>query len=486
MSTLRIPLRPGLVLFGVLGCAACGSVGEDSAQPINNAGDTGADTAVESGRDSDTGGESHSGETGDTGETADTAARACGTPASPMPLPWGDLVNLPDGTLLTEDVDGGGAPDLLHQLYGDRFGIALLRGETLRAGDTTDTSWFLTITAVDDLSNVIVGTSGDIDGSGERMVLVGEGAQQSGASQLVAWSPLEPAAPQAIYGFPDHRGGGTVWPAATPTGDLDGDGLSDLLITAYSSDVGYSRAFIFPASTLATGGVSSASGAWTTVIADGRAVYAPLPAPDLDGDGALDALIASDTPDGRTAHLLLPGDLGAGVVAVDNLDPMIALGPITQKGLFLDLAGDGAPWLFVTSVEGQGSGDAEVYGFDADSVAVAAQHRSPLDVAAAQVRIDGDHGDYLGGRLAPYSDAACETGLALSAHFRDEVRLIDAASLRAGGVVDSLSASRLSGEEWYGIVLQGGQDLDGDSTLDLAMSGLHDTDLDVFLSAGWP
>lgn len=338
-------------------------------------------------------------------------------------------------------------------------------------GDVTPSAW-IPATAGTAQAGLAVGVAGDLDGDGLHDVLLGEAFADDGEGRLVAWSPMRPEAPLAAVTLPASDAG-LVLPSETPGPDLDGDGREEIVVALTTSLP--SRLYVF-AGTLA--GEAGVDDAFLSVDDPSGHGYRPVSAGDLDGDGVGDLLFVAPAG-GRGGVRLLPGALagGGGVLDVDDIAPLF------DRGFFppvlFDIDDDGLPEMFAPE---QGHEGYRVYGFAGAAVASAARSEATLAARDALVRLDGGASDYFGRQLAPVTDLDCAPGLAVSAQLAERVSLFSNAQLRDGGAVPATDARSLAGPGgWFGYVLAGGRDLDVDGSLDL-VAGNAGGDLALYLS----
>jgi hypothetical protein len=259
------------------------------------------------------------------------------------------------------DVDGDGLDDLLigaphnGDAGADAGKVYLVLGSALAASATASldlslASYTLTGEAPADWAGVSVSGAGDVDGDGLADMLIGafesdSGGTDSGSGYLVLAATLEASASAALdLGDADLRlVGEAAFDAAggcvAHAGDVDGDGLADLLIGAVGQDTGglqAGRSYLILGSTAASalGGdldLSAADFAFTGEAAGDRSGTSAAGAGDLDGDGLSDLIIGSpyhstDRGNAGLAHVLLgrtlvaagpgPFDLGAADAAL--------------------------------------------------------------------------------------------------------------------------------------------------------------------------
>ena len=242
------------------------------------------------------------------------------------------------------DVDGDGLPDLLVSAYesdeaaGNAGKVYLLRGSGLvpEATSLADADWaFLGTTGGYELGVSVAG-GGDLDGDGlDDMVMGGLGDGNQGFVHVVlgsaSGSGIVPIG-MANYTLAGEAEGDNAGISSSLVGDVDGDGLADLLIGAYGRDTAGQAAggaYLVMAASLDAvdgGGLGLADYRWTGQSSGDTAGFAVSGAGDVDGDGLADLLIGADCA-GDTgelagkAYLILAASLGdadyASLVAAD-------------------------------------------------------------------------------------------------------------------------------------------------------------------------
>ncbi len=266
----------------------------------------------------------------------------------------------------------------------------------------------------------------DIDGDGYDDLVIGERASRTGATSggEVHWmfGPLQRgevdfngvrSPDRVLYGSTrDDYVGGDVWVA----GDIDGDGLDDLIAGATGAGTA-GEAYLIVGSLTATGSDDIATEA-TTVFqgsASGDNFGARVSSGDLNGDGAPDLIVTAPSnddgeTDAGTAYIFL-GPVIAGTISAsaadatisadtynagletlevirdtdgDGLDDLL-LGAPDHEGTF-GTWGTGAAWLFTT---GPTSGVLTVTDADTTFDAEAAGDSAGADVASGG-DVDGD------------------------------------------------------------------------------------------------
>ena len=214
--------------------------------------------------------------------------------------------------------------------------------------------------------------AGDVDGDGLGDVLVGcpendADGDAAGVAFLVLGSSITSSRTGLImlsraadYRFGGALAGDYTGEAVSTAGDVDGDGLDDILIASALADDGGTDAgevHLFLGATLSGG-----TGEYTFAEADysftgqgaGDYLGDEIGGADLDGDGLSDVVIAAPPNDERAANAGLVyvvtgrmlGDLGAGNVRLDSVDGRFsgvssgnALG--TALDVHRDMNGDG-------------------------------------------------------------------------------------------------------------------------------------------------
>ncbi len=310
----------------------------------------------------------------------------------PLASSWASLVgeeayNFSGGSVAAGgDVDGDGLPDLvvganwknITSVEEGRtyvvFGASLAGGGpmALAAADV-----MLDGTDYGDRSGTAVAFAGDVDGDGYDDVLVGAPKAMASAANdgevylhrgidLAAGGNFANAA--AWITFVGEASDDWLGDDVSSAGDIDGDGLDDILLGARNNDQGASnggKAYLFFGASLTAGGVLSASLADATVVGEtdwARCGYSVAAAGDVDGDGLGDVLIACPEDDLGGGIASGPSD-GAGRVLVFLGSTLAAGGSFTASDADGHLVGaqvdDGVGYSVATAgdVDGDGRDD---------------------------------------------------------------------------------------------------------------------------------
>ncbi len=282
------------------------------------------------------------------------------------------------------DVDGDGLDDVLvgatGQDRGDYLGGAayLVTGASLSAGGPlglASADVVLLGEATPDMAGTSVAGAGDVDGDGLADLLVGawqngDGGGRAGKAYLLFGASLATltsvdlsTADHAFVGEASRDGAGA---AVASAGDVDGDGLDDILIGAPGQDAGGTdagRAYLFLAASLGTSrslDLSAADFVFEGEVGDDALGTAVGSAGDVDGDGLADVLIgapgsADGGPGAGKVALFLGRSLTApGTVDVGDAD-FTLVGAVRDGGVGRSVAGLG-------DLDGDGLDDVAVAG----------------------------------------------------------------------------------------------------------------------------
>lgn len=394
------------------------------------------------------------------------------------------------------DVDGDGLEDVLVGAWREDTaedadcGAAWLLYGPVTGGSGDDADARLTGTSFGAWAGRSVAGAGDVDGDGYDDLLIGaygddDGSSDAGAVYIVfggVTGDLDLSA--ADIKLTGEDSGDYAGYAVAGAGDVDGDGLADLIIGAHRDEDGGTSSgsayLIFGGITAST----SLSGADVQLVGESNSDYAGYSvggAGDVDGDGLDDVLIGAtgEDTDGSAAGAVY---VVLGGVSAD-LDLSAADHKITGEdtgdwvGCSVDGAGD---------VDGDGLSDIligacqdEVGGSYSGSVYVVLGGLSgTVSVVDAHAELIGESGtDYAGESVSGAGDVDGD-GLAdflIGARGDDDNGSNSgAAYLMLGGVSGYLDLSRadakLAGEggsDYAGGAVSGGGDVDGDGLADI-------------------
>jgi FG-GAP repeat protein len=254
------------------------------------------------------------------------------------------------------DVNGDGFADVLIGAYAaDPGGVSNAGSAFIYSGANGSLLRQFDGQAVDGRLGSAVSGAGDLNGDGFDDVILGAYTEapggQANAGSVYVFSG---ATGSLIWQFDGQAAGDSFGYSVSNAGDVDGDGLNDIIAGAYTAS---------PGGVLAAGAAFVYSGATGALIRqfDGQAYYNLLGGSvasvgDLDGDGLADVIVG-----GLNAS---PGGLaGAGSAFVYSLDPFLRLdtaelsasgGSSVQLDMDFPTSEAGARYAVLASITGTG------------------------------------------------------------------------------------------------------------------------------------
>jgi hypothetical protein len=246
------------------------------------------------------------------------------------------------------DVDGDGLDDLLIGAYGNDDGGAwagaayVVLGSNLGTSSTIDLStadYKLVGDSSEDYAGTSVSSAGDVDGDGLDDLLIGargdgDGGSNAGAAYIVLGSSLGTSSTIDLSTADYKLVGEDVWDYAgysvSSAGDVDGDGLDDVLVGAPYHGGNYEGAvYVVLGSSLGTSSTIDLINADYKLVGEDTKDYAGKSVSsggDVDGDGLADVLVgAYGNNDGGDsagkAYLILGASLnGTSTIELSNAD----------------------------------------------------------------------------------------------------------------------------------------------------------------------
>jgi hypothetical protein len=272
------------------------------------------------------------------------------------------------------DVDGDGLPDLLvgGSYVGTDFGVGaayLITAIGTGEQDVDDARATFRGSDPGDFLGAAVAGAGDVDGDGLADLLLGAPGHDhtttdTGAAYLYTGAPEGPRGPSSARStFLGTRVSGNFGTAVASAGDVDGDGRDDLVVGAPEADEqGVAYLFVDPEP-----GLTEATDATATFLGDHAYGYAGLAvagAGDIDGDGLADILVgapgAGIAHDGDGAVYVLTGAPHGATYLYAARTRFRGDAANAQAGRSVaaggDIDGDGRGDLIIGSVQGSGGG----------------------------------------------------------------------------------------------------------------------------------
>ena len=212
-------------------------------------------------------------------------------------------------------------------------------------------------------------TVGDLDGDGRGEVVLGAPGEDAGrlwiisGAQLADGSPLD--AQDATWSVLGDEAGDEAGSGAGRAGDVDGDGVPDLLAGAWQSQASSGRFYLLYGADMGAGGELALAEAPVIITGDAPGDrlrrWSVVPG-DVDGDGRDDLLLGandvfSGTDSGR-AYIFLAADLEPGAYAASDASVQLTATGDDQLGqsvsIVPDIDGDGLDEVAVSAPKDDG------------------------------------------------------------------------------------------------------------------------------------
>lgn len=286
---------------------------------------------------------------------------------APRPVPLGH------GSKVPYDFNGDGHRDLvLNDLvkadsYGDDAGIAVVYGTAGRGLDPTTRQILTTRRNAAPVGGRPPATfdaeaSCDLDGDGFADLIVTTDPPYDGIGrppvplQILFGGPGGLTGRAVVLKIPEQARFGNDWPDHPVCGDFDGDGATDLAVTATGGRVSFLRG------PFSRTGAPRAAGA--SLPGGGPVLAAPEPRADVNGDGYDDLVVRASAAPGAASRLLLGGPNGparpGGRYTAPRVAPLPAVplpgpgpAPVTDVLQLADFTGDKVPDVVVRTHRGE-------------------------------------------------------------------------------------------------------------------------------------
>jgi len=214
------------------------------------------------------------------------------------------------------DVDGDGLGDLLLGAFGNDDGTVsagktyLVLGSSLPSGGGEISDWLgLNGEVTSDQSGYAIASAGDIDGDGVDEILIGayandESDSNAGKAYILDLSTIQDNAhyvaltDATLYPHATYAGSQVGWAVST-AGDIDADGLDDILIGAPAANGGNGDTYLLLGSGIGEGDfdLTNADHIFEGITTGDAAGYALAGLGDVQGDGLDDFVIGANGRD---------------------------------------------------------------------------------------------------------------------------------------------------------------------------------------------
>jgi hypothetical protein len=244
------------------------------------------------------------------------------------------------------DVNGDGVTDIV---IGEVDGRSKMRGTVWVYSGRTGHLLFRRSGRAGEQNGYAIADSGDVNGDGVADVVSGAPGQATDVGHAYVYSG---ATGKTIARLPGHHHGDMFGAAVSGAGDVDGDGVPDLLVGAPGSGTAVGRAYVISGRTFRVIRVLSAHRPGDE-FGDGTART-----PDLNGDGVPDLIVgASGMNPGHGAAYVYSGRTGKRLFCIHGERGNAAFGQFFVAGVG-DVNGDGVPDVYVGDYASNNAGAA--------------------------------------------------------------------------------------------------------------------------------